>query len=223
VVFNLLINSKGNYMNNITFNTKNTNKPIITNQEAIGYADKFNTFFIKTAENILEMAQVAFIAKTKLGSNQFRDFSYLIGFDPTSSTLKKLLAIGKNYDVLSKNITALPANWTTLYEIAQLPEDKFIAAVEKGVITPNVLGRDIKALSDNPKATNPKAPYGTKEESSSGYRFTVRLSASPDKKTVDKLRKIIAECKEIKSAEVEFTSLEEFLTPEVIEAEIATA
>lgn len=210
-------------MNNITVNTSNTNKPVITNQEVIGYADTFKTYFIKTAENILEMAKVVATAKFKLGSNQFREFAYLIGFDPSSSTLKKLQAIGKNYDVLSKNITALPANWTTLYEIAQLPEDKFIAALDKGVINPNVLGRDIKALSDNPKTTSPKAPNGTKEDSSSGYRFTVRLSSSPDKKTVDKLRKIIAECKSIKTAEVEFTSLEEFLTPDVIDAELVTA
>lgn len=211
-------------MNSNTVNTTQSNKPVITNTEVIGYADTFKTYFIKTAENILEMAKVAFTAKTKLGSNQFREFSYLIGFDPSSSTLKKLQVIGKNYDALSKNITVLPANWTTLYEIAQLPEDKFNAAIDKGVINPNVLGRDVKALSDNnPKPASSKAPNGTSEDTSSGYRLTVRLSTSPDKKTVDKLRKIIAECKSIKSAEVEFSSLEEFLKPEVIEAEAVAA
>lgn len=213
-------------MNSNTVNTTQSNKPVITNTEVIGYADTFKTYFIKTAENILEMARVAFTAKTKLGSNQFREFAYLIGFDPSSSTLKKLQAIGKNYDALSKNITALPANWTTLYEIAQLPEDKFNAAIEKGAINPNVLGKDVKALSDNAnssKSTSPKVPSGTSEDTASGYRLTVRLSTSPDKKTVDKLRKIIAECKSIKSAEVEFSSLEEFLTPEVIEAEVVAA
>jgi hypothetical protein len=223
VVFHLLINSKGNYMNNAIVNTTELNKPVITNPEVIGYANTFKSFFIKTAENVLEMARVVSNAKTKLGSNQFREFSYLIGFDPNSSTLKKLIGIGKNYDVLSKNISALPANWTTLYEISQLPEDKFIAAIDKGVITPNVLGRDVKALSDptnSSKLGASKVPSGTKGDVDSGYRLT---SSSPDKKTVDKLRKIIAECKLIKSAEVECSSLEEFLKPEVIEAEPVTA
>ena len=213
-------------MNSNIVNTQETIKTSITNPEVIGYADTFKIYFIKTAENILEMAKVVFTAKTKLGSNQFREFSYLIGFDPSCSTLKKLHAIGKNYEVLSQNITALPANWTTLYEIAQLPEDKFIAAVDKGVINPNVLGKDVKALSENAntsKPTSSKVPSGTKEDTASGYRLTVRLSSSPDKKTVDKLRKIIAECKSIKSAEVEFSSLEEFLKPEVIEAEAVAA
>ena len=208
-------------MNSNIVNTQQPNELVINSPEVIGYADTFKTYFIKTAENILEMAKVVFNAKEKLGKNQFRQFTYLIGFDPTSSTLKKLQAIGKNYEVLSKNISALPANWTTLYEIAQLPEDKFIAAIDKGVITPNVLGKDVKALSENanaPKASGSKAPNGTNEDKASGYRLTVRLSSSPDKKTIDKLRKIIAECKLIQSAEVEFSSLEEFLKPDVIEA-----
>ena len=208
-------------MNSNIVNTQQPKELVVNSPEVIGYADTFKTYFIKTAENILEMAKVVFTAKEKLGKNQFREFSYLIGFDPTSSTLKKLQGIGKNYEVLSKNISALPANWTTLYEIAQLPEDKFIAAIDKGVITPNVLGRDVKALTDNasaPKASGSKAPNGTNEDKDSGYRLTVRLSSSPDKKTIDKLRKIIAECKLIQSAEVEFSSLEEFLKPDVIEA-----
>jgi len=212
-------------MNSNIVNTKENNKPEITNQEVISYADTFKTYFIKTAENILEMARVVATAKLKLGSNQFRDFSYLIGFDPSSSTIRKLLIIGKNYEALSKNITSLPANWTTLYEIAQLPEDKFISAVDKGVINPNVLGKDIKALSDNSNNQKPsisKVPTGTKEDSTSGYRLTLRLSSSPDRNTVDKLRNIIAECKSIKTAEVEFSSLEEFLKPEVIESELVT-
>ena len=213
-------------MNSNIVNTQQPTELVINSPEVIGYADTFKTYFIKTAENILEMAKVVFTAKEKLGKNQFRQFTYLIGFDPTSSTLKKLQAIGKNYEVLSKNISALPANWTTLYEIAQLPEDKFIAAIDKGVITPNVLGRDVKALTENAntqKASGSKAPNGTKKDSSSEYRLTVRLSSSPDKKTIDKLRKIIAECKLIQSAEVEFTSLEEFFKPEVIEAEAVAA
>ena len=213
-------------MNSNIVNTQQSKELAVNSLEVIGYADTFKTYFIKTAENILEMAKVVFTAKEKLGKNQFREFSYLIGFDPSNSTLKKLQGIGKNYEVLSKNISALPANWTTLYEIAQLPEDKFIAAIDKGVITPNVLGRDVKALTDNasaPKASGSKAPNGTNEDKDSGYRLTVRLSSSPDKKTIDKLRKIIAECRLIQSAEVECTSLEEFLKPEVIEAEAVAA
>jgi hypothetical protein len=68
-----------------------------------------------------------------------------------------------------------------------------------------------------------KSFSGTKEDSTSGYQLTLRLSTSPDKKTVATLRKIIAECKLIKSAEVDFGSLEEFLKPEVIEAEAVAA
>jgi hypothetical protein len=213
-------------MNSNIVNSQSTENLVITNPQVIGYADTFKTYFIKTAENILEMANVVFTAKETLGANQFREFTYLIGFESTSSTLKKLYAIGKNYGILSKNIGALPANWTTLYEIAQLPEDKFIAAIDKGVINPNVLGRDVKALSDNVNASKSggsKVPSGTNEDAASGYCLTIRLSTSPDKRTVDKLRKIIVECKSIKSAEVEFSSLEEFLSPEVIEADALAA
>lgn len=213
-------------MNSNIVNTLESKKLVISNPEVLGYAESFKTYFIKTAENILEMANVVFTAKTKLGDNQFREFSYLIGFDPSSSTIKKLQKIGKNYGVLSKNITSLPANWTTLYEIAQLPEDKFNTAIDAGVINPNVMGKDVKALSgvtSPAKSGESKVPSGTKDESTSGYRLTISLSTSPDRKTVDKLRKIIAECKLIQSAEVDFSSLEEFLKPEVIEAEAVAA
>lgn len=172
------------------------------------------------------MAKVTYDAKLKLGSNQYRDFCYLIGFDPSSSSLRKLQAIGKNYPTLKAQVSSLPSNWTTLYEIAQLPDAKFDELVEKGLIKPNVLGKEIKALTDpnfGKKGTSGAGQNGAALDKSTGYTITVSLSSSPDKKTVEKLRKIIAECKSIKSAEVECSSLEEFLKPEVIEAELVAA
>ena len=207
-------------------NTNILNKSIEVKDELVlGYITSFKTAFSKTAKSILDIGRVVVEAKNKLSKDQYKVFAFQIGFETTSPTLLKLIKIGERYDDLIGKVDLLPANWTTLYDIAQLPAQQFEKCVDDGLIQPNVLGKEIKPLlpsykSDEAKATK-NIPNGSDQETTGQYKFTVILGGYPDQATVQKLKKIIDECKSIKSAEVELSTLEEFFASDVVDAQAA--
>ncbi len=208
-------------MNTITLNLKN----LVTESATEGYIASFKAAFSKTAKSVLEIGRIVYQAKSNLKSEQYELFAIQIGFKSSSSTLQKLITIGSKYDLLIENVELLPANWTTLYDIAQLPTDKFEQCVDQGLIQPNLKGKEIKPLLPNYNPSKQKLiktsiPYRS-ESSSSQYKLALFLGSSPDQETVEKLKKIIKECKTIKFAELDISTLEEFLQPEIIEAQVA--
>lgn len=207
-------------------NTNILNTSIEVKDELVlGYITSFKTAFSKTAKSILDIGRVVVEAKNKLSKDQYKVFAFQIGFETTSPTLLKLIKIGERYDDLITRVDLLPASWTTLYDIAQLPAEQFEKCVDDGLIQPNVLGKEIKPLLPSYKSGEAKAakniPNGSDQGSTGQYKFTVILGGYPDQATVQKLKKIIDECKSIKLAEVELSTLEEFFAPEVIDAQAA--
>ena len=207
-------------------NTNILNKlPEVKDQVVLGYITSFKTAFSKTAKSILDIGRIVIEAKKELSQDQYKLFAFQIGFETTSPTLLKLIKIGERYDDLIAKVDLLPANWTTLYDIAQLPADQFEKCVDEGLIKPHVLGKQIKPLLPNYKGAEPKnaknLPNGSDQGSTGQYKFTVTLGGYPDQATVQKLKRIIDECKSIKSAEVELSTLEEFLAPDVVDAQAA--
>lgn len=207
-------------------NTNILNSSIEVKDELVlGYITSFKTAFSKTAKSILDIGRVVVEAKNKLSKDQYKVFAFQIGFETTSPTLLKLIKIGERYDDLIVKVDLLPANWTTLYDIAQLPAEQFEKCVDDGLIQPNVLGKEIKPLLPNYKSGEAKfaknIPNGSDQGSTGQYKFTVILGGYPDQATVQKLKRIIDECKSIKSAEIELSTLEEFFTLDCIDAQAA--
>ncbi len=73
----------------------------------------------------------------------------------TAEILMKIAANG----VLSKSGCAqiLPPSWPTLYELTKIPEDRLEAAIERGVIHPQMQRKDVVALRPQ-KPRGPKTP-----------------------------------------------------------------
>ncbi len=188
-------------------------------------ARTFTSHFQKSAKNILEMSKVAHEAKTKLTKSQFREFAFQIGFSESSATLKKLQVIGEKYELFTKNVNYLPPNWTSLYLLTQLADDKFSYAIDKGLITQDLKGKEIRDLLGKTQTNASKkeqVPNRNNTINQDGYRFIVKLSSFPNKKILEKIGRIIKECQSIETAEVDCGDLREFLEPNVIEAETRT-
>lgn len=189
--------------------------------QAITFANSFVFLAEKTVENYIEMGKIVCEAKDNLKKAEFAEFCKLIKANQSSSSLKKLISVGRKYNCLKNNLEALPPNWTSVYKISQMTETNITECIQANKIHPMVLGRDLKTiinpnqLPDKSKAPM-KVPNGTVED----YKITVVLPKAPDEPTITRIKKIIAECKAL-GAEVEYgATLEEFLAP-VILAEAA--
>jgi len=86
-------------------------------------AERFRNFAAKTATGILEMGRVVFEAK-KLKDYEFLKFCDLAGLRGRPSTVSKLETIGEKYEFLLAHSDKLPSNWTTVYQVANLTEEK---------------------------------------------------------------------------------------------------
>lgn len=112
----------------------------------------FHSFAKKSAKCVLGMGETVVKAK-QLASGEFENFCYLVGLDPMSSRVRKLIVIGNNVDKLKKHLKALPPNWTTIYEIAQMDEGLIDRLVDEGVLTPAVTAA---SLPTSKRAPTPK-------------------------------------------------------------------
>ncbi len=191
----------------------NNQTSITSDSSVVQLATDFKNYFVKSADNILEMARVVTQANQDLKGQRYKEFCHLIGFETQSSTLKKLLKIGEKYDLLKKNINALPASWTTLYQISLISSDDIVKYVDSGIINPDLKAKDLKISTSVIQAVkNKSVPNGTVKKG--GYEFKVVLSKEPSEQVTQKIQKILNECKRLESAEVEVgSSLEEFLKP----------
>lgn len=187
----------------------------ISDKTVIQLATDFKNYFVKSADNVLEMARVVTEAKRDLSSLRYKDFCHLIGFETQSSTLKKLLKIGEKYELLKQNINALPASWTTLYQISLISSDDIVKYVDSGIINPDLKSKDLRISASTNQTVKPKTvPNRTVKKG--GFEFKVVLSKEPSEQVTQKIQRILNECNGLESAEIEIgSSLEEFLKPVV--------
>jgi hypothetical protein len=109
------------------------------------YVAEFKTKLVKTALSTLEMCRVVYEAKRSLDYD-FRNFCRGVGLMPDSSTTRKYLAIGKVYPRLIEHVDQLPASWTNIYLITQIPSDDFELLVNDGRSLSSVTGADLNEL-----------------------------------------------------------------------------
>jgi hypothetical protein len=172
---------------------------IVESKEITVLVEKFNSFARKTAECVLEMAKVVYEAK-KLNESEFHKFCEIIGMSGSSSTVLKLMKIGEKYEFLIGHAEKLPANWTTVYELSKLTEEKVEELIDRGVLNTSLIASDLNnALGKIPKVkqkiqvTNKAIPKGSFE----GLGFRVQLNNSPDAATAQKIKLLIADLKKL--------------------------
>lgn len=190
----------------------NTNVSSVTNEEVVSASvvklvSDFRGFVSKTAQGILEMARVVYDAK-KLGKEEFEVFCDEIGYQASSSTIRKLNSIGKKYAFLQSHKNALPSNWTTLYQISRLTEEVIKSKIEEGVISPTLNGKGVAvALGLNDQTAKKSVPNGTAPE----LTFSVKFDSLPSDKLKKEILALLAKLETTAKATItKSASLEKF-------------
>jgi len=133
------------------------------------FYSEYSKFAVKTAQSTVEMCRVVYEAKKSLEKSEYVSFLQDIGRKTEDSTIRKYLAIGERYDDLIAYTNLLPACWTSMYEVIQLPPESFMAMVTLGESMANLTGADIKRLkgvnvsNNSVKSTVPSMPSTTVE------------------------------------------------------------
>ena len=120
--------------------------------------NEYSKFAVKTAQSTIEMCRIVFEAKTTLVKTEYECFLKDVGRKSEDSTIRKFLAIGERYDDLIAYTNLLPASWTSMYEITQIPSDVFLAMVAMGDSMAHLTGADIKKLKGNGSIAKPSTP-----------------------------------------------------------------
>ena len=122
------------------------------------FFSEYSKFAVKTAQSTVEMCRVIYEAKESLDKSEYARFLKDIGRKPDDSTVRKYLAIGERYADLIAYANLLPASWTSIYEITQLPADSFMAMVATGESMANLTGAQIKLLRGIDSSAKPSTP-----------------------------------------------------------------
>lgn len=110
------------------------------------FYSEYSKFAVKTAQSTVEMCRVVYEAKKTLDKSEYESFLKDVGRTTEDSTIRKYLAIGERYDDLITHTNLLPASWTSIYEITQLPAESFMAMVAMGESMANLTGAQLKLL-----------------------------------------------------------------------------
>lgn len=181
---------------------------------------EFNNYAKQTVCGILEMGRIVYetkVAYTKKKS-EFEVFCRRIGYEASSSSIKKFKLIGEKYVNLKKCADKLPNNWTSLYEVSQLASEELNNLIEQGLIHENVRGAEIKALVKKSKSDSDvletvdskiveEVPNGTI------YEFTCSLDQIGDAVANAQLRLLIDSLKRLKVKVKMSAPLENALEP----------
>jgi membrane-associated HD superfamily phosphohydrolase len=120
---------------------------------------EYSNFAVKTAQSTVEMCRVVSEAKKTLSSSEYSEFLNDIGHKSETSTIRKYLAIGEQYDKLIQYTNLLPNSWTSIYTITQLSSDTFDALAATDTDMSKMSGKEIKNLVelDKPKPSSTSA------------------------------------------------------------------
>ena len=110
----------------------------------------------KSVEQTLAKAEVIVQAEDEIGKKHLQNFYAAIGESPKGSTIKKLRKIGEKSQRFKPYMDRLPDNWTTLYYLAILPEDKYLSLATGGILTPTATWKELSAHCIEAKPKKPK-------------------------------------------------------------------
>jgi hypothetical protein len=108
----------------------------------------------RTAIASLQMCRVVYEASKSLEETDFDEFCKNIGYKPESSTIRKFTVVGKVYPRLIKYADQLPAAWTSIYALTQMPADDFERCVSDGYRLCDLSGGEIEELVKKTRQIN---------------------------------------------------------------------
>ena len=124
------------------------------------YVVRYNSFLKKTAEAILGLAQTLAEAKKNLNGVDFNIFCDEVGTPEGSPTCTKLLKIADNAARFQPFVSRLPNTWTTIYQLAKLPAEKFERVSAN--LTPFITAREINEIVGEEKEARKTEHYDIK-------------------------------------------------------------
>jgi hypothetical protein len=126
----------------------------IVPKERKEYVAAFKAGVEKTARSTLEMCRVVYEAEQSLDKFQFKTFCEEVGLKDYSSTVRKFSAIGRVYPRFIQYVDQLPASWTNIYLITQIPADAFEECLTKGYALNKLTGSKLDELVKSTKDIN---------------------------------------------------------------------
>lgn len=114
-------------------------KKTVTSKKVFSFVERYRLSVKKTAESILELADVVYCAKTELTKEEFNQFRIAIDADASKdSYIKKLCVIASNSKRFEPIKDRLPASYTTLYALAKIEQSSFDEVLHKKIISPRM-------------------------------------------------------------------------------------
>jgi hypothetical protein len=129
-----------------TLEAAHTDAEQVTVRSRQEFVSLYRTCEAKTALATLEMCRAVYEASKILSEAEFEAFCKEIGYKDTSSTIRKFLAIGKVSPRLVAFADRLPASWTSIYMLTQIPASMFERMVEHGRVFKALKTSDVAKL-----------------------------------------------------------------------------
>lgn len=171
-----------------------TDSASIVPKERKEYVAAFKAGVEKTARSTLEMCRVVYEAEQSLDKFQFKTFCEEVGLKDYSSTVRKFSAIGRVYPRFIQYVDQLPASWTNIYLITQIPADAFEECLTKGYALNKLTGSKLDELVKSTKDVNKIEEPLSFDRQNSGYVFAKLLfTKKPDDTDWRAMEKALAE------------------------------
>jgi hypothetical protein len=173
--------SLGHYECKLSLEAATEDESIIVPKERKEYVTAFKAGVEKTARSTLEMCRVVYEAEQSLDKFQFKTFCEEVGLKDYSSTVRKFSAIGRVYPRFVQYVDQLPASWTNIYLITQIPADTFEECISKGYSLNKLTGSKLNELVKSTKDINKIEEPLSFDSKNSGYVFAKLLfTKKPD-------------------------------------------
>lgn len=145
------------------------------------YVYWFNVHQRRTARATLDMCRTVYEAQKGLSVCDFVSFCNDIGYEDTSSTIRKFIAIGKVYPRLIDYAEQLPNAWTNIYLLTQISADDFERCIKDGFAFNKLTGSELKQLVDKTRdITKASSPFKMDKKQLAYPVATVFFTKLPD-------------------------------------------
>lgn len=125
---------------------------VVINEDSINrYVSEYTLSLKKTATAILTLADCVYRAKQELNADDYDEFCMRANVVKNSSYLKKLHCIAQKAARLNAVAANLPPNYTSLYALTQVKDDKYAEMLREKVINPSMTAAEINAYLDKHK------------------------------------------------------------------------
>ena len=182
------------YERKLSLEAATSDTTAIIPKERKEYVVAFKAGVEKTARSTLEMCRVVYEAEQSLDKFQFKTFCEEVGLKDYSSTVRKFSAIGRVYPRFIQYVDQLPASWTNIYLITQIPADAFEECLTKGYALNKLTGAKLDELVKSTKDINKIEEPLSFDSKNSGYVFAKLLfTKKPDDTDWRAMEKALAE------------------------------